>query len=1243
MIKKHMLLMMLVCLLPTSMIAQEQFPCMLVVHQEDGRKVAYPLDNTTLAITPSTGTVTVTTKGEDHSLELMAVTDINYQYHATPEAVADKNLLNGDADGTGSVNIIDALAIVDNILGKPSDVFYDFAADANNDGIVNISDAVAVVDIFLSAAANSRRLMRNAIPFAMCFSSGDEQNWTPWQDVTITYNKDDEGRFWQTISSDGLEDMRLPIGKSDKVTFCDTQYLQVAQHSLEFKNSREYDDRCFEVQLKSNIGYGIWMEKPEWIDHIGSPEENISNVYTYKFAYDENYTGEERKGFIRFWHEESGLKDSVEVISKSDPKPTLTVSPKEVTVFPKQFGRSFSVELTCNYDWMYNDVIEKYIDGEGLLDGGNNDGNIYSYDYAENYTGKDLTAKIVFMIEKYNLTDTVTVRSVCGDYVDVLPDNLPDRWVRAQKRSYNLIGIGSKYAKDIPFGMVLRTGGIKQQEDIGCKILDGGEAWLELGPITMMGCNFSYKRNEGTEVKKARVVLYDKVGEYSDTVTVYSHPISFQHVNDQNYIFIQPDGDEIDFVLYGGAGQEVTPEMEDNIFTDSEILNSASGNYVDFIHCVSSEVVGNDLHFKLRIDPNPTDEHRWQYVNFPVRYMEGCQKLYIGQAPKSAPSSAQMRQALTDLYNATNGPNWYRGKNWNTTLPLSQWEHLGGAGLGDYVWGFDLGGNTLQGTIPESFGSVMEIENTWRIDHNGLYGRIPDAVIDHPKWKEKGWNVVVQDLFLAEHRLLEYDDLKLTLPTYQIDHVNGDLTTSDQLFAKNKVNVVMIGTPSEQMANLHLSYHNKGYGTIVSAYGWLGGDRTGPEQTAKEFPIRDLDYVWDCEWADHELFGLRTMGTWYVFDDKANLLACYVRDWNIPEDWYVAKVDSICRKFLGEPEEHEAYMEYTSTDFSMDGKVKRLQKATKGKGIDIIFVGECFIDKDMDEGGVYDQQMAEAVEQFFSEEPYTSLRNRFNVWQVKAVSKKEAYGDKANHAIQESDERAFAYAQKALGDDADLMMVNVIYKNAGTGASLDVNRSYTHMYYGSYVAYNMQGGRIINHEGGGHGFAFLADEYVEGGNEDAEFGEGDREQLDLLWTTYGYGANVDWRNTAKEVKWNRFISDDRYTVENIGLYEGAHLTGHGCYRPTENSMMRYNDCGFNAPSREAIYKRVMQLSEGDTWEYDYDAFVTFDQASQAAARRKAPSVRRQMSDVSHQPSLPPTLYKGSWREAGHCDPVRLNP
>ncbi|MBQ9231175.1 MAG: hypothetical protein IJ190_08340 [Prevotella sp.] len=1034
--------------------------------------------------------------------------------------------------------------------------------------------------------------------------------------------------------------------------------LTVSPKHVEVENM---EHRIGSIDVSSNYEWILYDIDSQVIDN----EDNwIKNVWQEDnkicFEYDDNYSGKKRQAKIVVISSRCDARDTVTVSIESGGQPILAVSPKEITVKNKEYGRDIFIELDRYPKWLefevefIGDNMDWLVTADYRLSKKDDGTEQIIFGYSENYSGEDRVGKIVVKNERYKLSDTINVISKCADWVEIMPDDLPERYVRAQKREYNLIGLLPEHDGRISFDVVLRTGGISSQDDIGCEMLDGGSEWLEQGPITIDGCYLSYAPNTTTSAQTARLVLYDKQGEYRDTIVVNNLPVYFPALGKQytpdhswgNRVFIQPDGEVIDFILYGGANREVEVELEPLQHFMQEVITPDDSRYKEFISHIESIVEGNDLHIRLKIDSNDTEEERWQVVNFPVRFTEGCQSLFIGQAPKSAPSATQMRQALIDLYNATNGPEWYRNEGWCSDRPLSQWDLLGCSGLGDYVYGVGLGGNTLVGTIPENFGTLFEAryqearyENTF--DSNRLYGRIPDSVINHPLWQKYGWNVVIQSLW-PERRLLEYDDLKLKLPTYEIDHVNGDLRTSDELFAKNKVNVVMIGLPREEMANLHLSYHNKGYGTIVSAYPWLEGKREDSEKNAQEFPINDIDYVWNCPWATGELSGLGIMGTWYVLDDKANLLACYVRDWDIPESWYASKVDSICRKYLGEPEEHAIYTEYTSTDYSRDGEVKQLQSATVGKGINLVFLGECFVDKDMEDGGEYDKQIAAAVEQFFAEEPYTSLRNRFNVYQVKAVAAKEMYGNKETYAIKENDAIAFEYAKKALGEETDLMMVNVIYKG-NDGVTLDVNRSYTSMYYGSYVAYDLQGGRTINHEGGGHGLAFLLDEYVENGMDELSPSTEDKNILDQIYVENGGGANVDWHNTPSEVKWAHFINDSRYADEGIGVYEGGWLYGHGIYRPTENSMMRYADCGFNAPSREAIYKRVMKLSEGDDWTYDYETFVEFDtparQAYSTASSRRA---RVQKAPTRRIVSRPPTLYKGTWRDAGKCEKIEFN-
>ena len=56
---------------------------------------------------------------------------------------------NGDANGDDAVSIIDAVYVVDKILGNTSDDFIEEAANVNDDEGISIIDAVGVVDIIL--------------------------------------------------------------------------------------------------------------------------------------------------------------------------------------------------------------------------------------------------------------------------------------------------------------------------------------------------------------------------------------------------------------------------------------------------------------------------------------------------------------------------------------------------------------------------------------------------------------------------------------------------------------------------------------------------------------------------------------------------------------------------------------------------------------------------------------------------------------------------------------------------------------------------------------------------------------------------------------------------------------------------------------------------------------------------------------------------------------------------------------
>lgn len=75
---------------------------------------------------------------------------------------------------------------------------------------------------------------------------------------------------------------------------------------------------------------------------------------------------------------------------------------------------------------------------------------------------------------------------------------------------------------------------------------------------------------------------------------------------------------------------------------------------------------------------------------------------------------------------------------------------------------------------------------------------------------------------------------------------------------------------------------------------------------------------------------------------------------------------------------------YTSSDYSQDGQVTKIHSATVGKGIDVVFVGDAFADKDQD---LFNKYVKLGKEAFFTEEPFRSTKDRFNIYRIGSVSK----------------------------------------------------------------------------------------------------------------------------------------------------------------------------------------------------------------------------------------------------------------
>ena len=336
---------------------------------------------------------------------------------------------------------------------------------------------------------------------------------------------------------------------------------------------------------------------------------------------------------------------------------------------------------------------------------------------------------------------------------------------------------------------------------------------------------------------------------------------------------------------------------------------------------------------------------------------------------------------------------------------------------------------------------------------------------------------------------------------------------------------------------------------------------------------------------------------------------------------------------------------YVSTDYSKNGTFKVLQTAEGGgQGINIVFLGDAYSDR-LIADGTYDNDMKQAMEHYFEIEPYASLRSYFNCYQVYAVSQKEIYepevpsffhirlGDK--NVSEYSKDKIYQYAQRVDGlldnakpsgsptqvDGEPYQFYNMIPGGLLVIVVLNTSRPASR----SWMGYNGTSismcskqqndevfQRVIWHEAGGHGFGRLAEEtfltYLTLSDSRAE--------ALAKAKSYGLYQNVDTTDDADKICWSALLGIPAYSGE-VGIIEGGWLTTRGVWRSSESSIMRDNTGRFNAVGREIIFRRVMTLRHGNTYEYNLSDFLSYDaknlqdaQATKAAVSVLGPPIPR---------------------------------
>ncbi|MDD3034261.1 MAG: leucine-rich repeat protein [Bacteroidales bacterium] len=271
-----------------------------------------------------------------------------------------------------------------------------------------------------------------------------------------------------------------------------------------------------------------------------------------------------------------------------------------------------------------------------------------------------------------------------------------------------------------------------------------------------------------------------------------------------------------------------------------------------------------------------------------------------------------------------------------------------------------------------------------------------------------------------------------------------------------------------------------------------------------------------------------------------------------------------------------------------DGSWLKLQSATRGAGIDLVFMGDGYTAADI-VAGKYVTDINTAVSHYFDVEPYRSYREYFNIYMVYAFSQESGITDLENNVNTKFNTKFLsasgtrmttnsslcnAYAQKVPLVDytkSNIILIANSNRYAGT-CCMNSNGSFVAICPLSPLGYPYDFRGIIQHEACGHGFGQLADEYVN------YTGEIPLSEVNNLRALQGYGMylNVDATDDRSAVLWKHFFSDPQYAY--VGTYEGGYYYEKGVWRAENGSLMINNIRYINAPSREIIVKRIKRMA-----------------------------------------------------------------
>lgn len=337
---------------------------------------------------------------------------------------------------------------------------------------------------------------------------------------------------------------------------------------------------------------------------------------------------------------------------------------------------------------------------------------------------------------------------------------------------------------------------------------------------------------------------------------------------------------------------------------------------------------------------------------------------------------------------------------------------------------------------------------------------------------------------------------------------------------------------------------------------------------------------------------------------------------NIEYQTYEGRAGEIV--FLLDEKDYTSTMKVEQYNYEhADGEVIKNHTATKGSGVNIVFMGDCFDARDI-ATGKYLEGINEAIGHYFDIEPYKSYKDYFNIYTVIGMSpdsgmgtvntvKDAKFGSQYSlDGITPNTAITYEYAMKA-------ETVNESNLNKTLVVMVENTTDYGGICYmwgdGSAIAicpmsrdaypYDFRG--IVQHEAGGHGFAKLADEYIYHNafistctciccSHLDDFNAG---------KALGWYRNLSTNGDMKTVEWAHLIYHPDYS-NVVDMYEGGYFHTRGIYRSEATSCMNNNIPYYSAIQRQEMVERIMKYAG---LPFSLDDFYANDVRDASAASR----------------------------------------